>query len=251
MEEYQIIKFNGKEYKVVKHWFWDEFVKSFWEERTYKIFERYIDKDTSYIDVGAWIGATMIYASQFTEKTMFGIEANPLSCGMLFANCKALDCVITHCCITDKDDEKIGFGGKDNQENTSSASSIYGDCWQVSTKTLLTYLSKNKLLEGEKLFIKIDIEGAEELIWRDLKFLRYLADGTIYLSIHPPFMKDKKTFCDNLLSFCYEFKHVLDSNMKILPAEKLKEMILTEMPYPSWGTSYGNFFEIVLTNKGV
>ena len=111
-------------------------------------------------------------------------------------------------------------------------------------------MSENGLLEQEKLFIKIDIEGAEELILPDLEFLRFFADITIYLSIHPPFMKDKKSFCDKLLSFCYDFKTVLDSNMKELSKDRLEQMIMTDEQYPEWGTKFGNFFEIVLTNKG-
>lgn len=249
---YQTIEVNNKKYQVVPHWFWKQFNESGWEQQTYNVFERYIDKDTTYVDIGAWLGITLIYASQFTEMPLYAVEANPLSYEMLCENTKALGTVkVTRCCIANTDFKLIGFGGKDNQKNTSSASSINGDCWNVETRTLLTYLNENMLLVCEKLFIKIDIEGAEELILNDLAVLRNLKDITIYLSIHPPFMKDKRVFCRDLLRFCYEFNNVLDSNMNKLSREELEEMIMSDEKYPSWGTSYGNFFEIVLTNKEI
>ena len=79
----------------------------------------------------------------------------------------------------------------------------------------------------------------------------FLKDITIYLSVHPPFIKDKKEFCRQLLDFCYDYKYVLDSNMKKLSKDELEEMIMTDEKYPVWGTKFGNFFEIILTNKGV
>ena len=250
MSDYQIIKVNNKEYKVISHWFWKQFNQSGWEQQTYNVFERYIDKDTTYIDIGAYLGITLFYAAQFTEKLLFGVEANPLSYEMLYENVKCLDTVkLSNICITDKDNVIVGFGGKDNKENTSSASSIRGNCWQVKSKNLLSYLVQNNLLNCEKLFIKIDIEGAEELILNDLAVLRYLRDITVYLSIHPPFMKDKKTFCRDLLNFCYDFNNVLDSDMNELLKEDLEEMIMSDEECPIWGTEWGNFFEIVLTNK--
>lgn len=246
----KIITVNNREHVVQDHWFWEQFEKEFWEEQTYNIFQKYIDSDTVYIDIGAWIGATIFYACEFTKMPIYAVEANPLSCDMLYENCKNLNITIANTCITDKDNIWVNFGGKDNQKNTSSASSINGNCWMIKSKTLLSYLSENGLLESDKLFIKIDIEGAEELILRDLEFLRYFADITVYLSIHCPFMKDKKSFCDKLLSFCYDYKTVLDSNMQELPKDRLEQMIMTDEQYPEWGTKYGNFFEIVLSNKG-
>ena len=119
------------------------------------------------------------------------------------------------------------------------------------SNTLLTYLNENNLLTHEKLFIKVDIEGAEELILNDLTTLRFLNGLTVYLSIHSPFMKNKRKFCRDLLRVYYDYEQVLDSNMNELPKEQLEEMIMTDEEYPVWGTSYGNFFEIVLTNKEI
>lgn len=248
----QTIKVNNKQYQVVPHWFWKQYNETGWEQQTYNVFERYIDKDTTYVDIGAWLGVTLFYADQFTEQPMFGVEANPLSYDMLCENTKSLDSIkITKCCITDVDYKLVGFGGKDNQRNTSSNSSINGNCWNIESRTLMSYLNENNLLTHKKLFIKVDIEGAEELILNDLATLRYLRGITVYLSIHPPFIKDKRVFCRDLLRFCYEFNSVLNSNMKELSLDRLENMIMTEIPYPSWGTKWGNFFEIVLTNKDV
>ncbi len=255
IKRYRFIVVGKQSYKVREHWFWDEFSKTSWEPQTYNIFHNYINAQTTYIDIGAWIGSTLIYASQQNPKEMYALEANPLSFELLQENCslnKSLEKTkLSHLCITDKSDEITGFGGSNNTKNTSSASSINGDCWKVLTKTLTAYLAENKLLDCKNLFIKIDIEGAEELILKDLESLKNKENITICISLHPPFMKDKLEFCKSFLGFCYQFKKVLNSDLEALPIEQLKEMITTDEKYTSWGTSYGNFFEIVLTNKEI
>lgn len=246
--DYQIIEVNNKKYNVVKHWFWDKFNKEFWEKQTYDIFQKYIDKNTTYVDIGAYLGITLIYASQFTDRIMYGVEANPLSFEMLVKNCKPLKTVLDNICITDKDNVLVSFGGKDNQKNTSSASNINGNCWQIKSNSLFKYYNCYGLVDCRDLFIKIDIEGAEELLLYDLSLIN-TGNITIHLSLHPPFIKNKEVFCRNLLEVCQMYKYVLDSNMNELPLECLRQRILTDIPYPSWGTRWGNFFEIVLTNK--
>lgn len=251
--QYRFVEVKKQYYKVVEHWFWDEFEKTFWEQETYNIFQNFIDSQTIYIDIGAWIGSTIIYASQQSPKEIYAVEANPLSFELLRTNCglnRSMEKTkLSHLCITDKDDQLANFGGLGNAENTSSASSINGDCWQVPTKTLLSYLSDNNLSDCDNLFIKIDIEGAEELILKDLETLKNKKYITICLSLHPPFMKNKGEFCKKFLNFCYCFNTVLDSKLEPLSKENLEQMITTDEKNTPWGTPFGNFFEIVLTNN--
>ena len=64
---------NPKDYEK----FWEQFSNESWEKNTTDIFDRYIDKNTIYIDIGAWIGPTLFYAAQLAGKSI-AIEADQL-----------------------------------------------------------------------------------------------------------------------------------------------------------------------------
>ena len=71
-------------------------------------------------------------------------------------------------CITDVDGGKVDFGGKKNAD-ASSASSIRGNAWQIPSSTICTWMKQNDIEDFN--FIKIDIEGAESLIEKDMQIL--------------------------------------------------------------------------------
>ena len=54
-------------------------------KNTTDIFDRYIDKNTIYIDIGAWIGPTLFYAAQLADKSI-AIEADPVAFKRLSEN---------------------------------------------------------------------------------------------------------------------------------------------------------------------
>lgn len=56
--------------------FWQ--VYDAWEPETFTIFDQYLRPDKNYIDIGAWIGPTVLYAAQ-KAKTVYAVEPNPAS----------------------------------------------------------------------------------------------------------------------------------------------------------------------------
>ena len=96
---------------------------------------------------------------------------------------------------------------------------------------------------------KNKIECAESLIIEDLKELSNKKDLVIYLSFHAPFWDDKEKTTKELLDVLYKFKEVRFSDNTLLNEDKLKEMCLTKEEKPSWGTPFGNFFEVIINNK--
>lgn len=248
------VEVDKQYFKVVPHWFWNEYKQSGWEPQTYNIYQKYMTNNTTYVDVGAWVGMTVFYAAQVGVKDIYAIEANPVSYDMVCRNCGqnylTQNAKVDHICITDKDNDKIDFGST-NGTTTSSSSSIRGNDWKVSTTTLITYLKNNKILNVDDLFIKIDIEGAEELILKDLSELSKKKNMTLFLSLHPPFMKNKEKTCKDLLKVCSEYRYVFDSTLNPLSKDELKNMVLSDEEKPIWGTKFGNFFEITLSNKDI
>ena len=245
--EERFIEVNKLYFKVEDHWFWDEYEKKRWEPQTYRAMQEFFSPDVMYVDIGAWVGITIFFAAEIGFKYIYAVEANPLSYDILKKNCtfnKFTENVnITNVCITDKDNVKVSFGGR----STSSASSIRGNDWQILSATLKNYLKGNNLLD-KKLLIKIDIEGAEELILDDLADL---SDKIILLSLHPPFFQNLSKTGNNIIDVCYKNYDVLDSSLNPIKSDELLRRITSKQEKPYWGTSFGNFFEIILKGKNI
>ena len=58
-----------------------------WENETFDIFDRFLQKDKIFIDIGGWIGTTCIYSSR-KSKYVYVVEADYMSCVDLSNNCK-------------------------------------------------------------------------------------------------------------------------------------------------------------------
>lgn len=225
----QEIRVLNKIYQVEDHWFWKQYNSSGWEPQTLEVYKKYLTKDTTYIDIGTWLGVTIFYANEIGCKDIYGVEANPLSYQLTKRNCELnnIQLDLDNLAITDKI-ELVYFGSTNNNE-TSSTSSLKGNKFLVQGKTLTEYL-KDK--PKDNTFVKIDIEGTEELIVEELEQI----NGYIWLSIHPPFMNNKKEFYDKIRRYKIDCKN-------------LEERILTNEPFPKWGTKYGNFFEVLIDNR--
>ena len=225
----QQIKVLDKTYTVQDHWFWKEYNKAGWEQQTLKIYKQYLNKNTVYIDIGTWLGVTIFYANEIGCKDIYGVEANPLSYELTMNNCELnnINVHLENIAITDKSG-MVHFGST-NTNDTSSASSLRGDKFLVQGKTFTEYL-KDK--PKDNLFVKIDIEGAEELIVSELNQI----NGYIWLSIHVPFISDKERF----------YKELSQYNVV---CDNLRERIFSNDTHPAWGTVYGNFFEVLIINN--
>ena len=92
--------------------------------------------------------------------------------------------------------------------------------------------------------VKIDIEGAEALIIEGLDTFSSIR-AAVWLSIHPPFIDDKKQFLEKLILLKNVF-YIVDEDSCIIDDAKLEEWITTDLEFPSWGTKWGNFFEVGL-----
>src|SRR4030042_5722802 len=65
--------------------FWHSFEKIGWENYTYIVFDVFLKKKYSYIDVGAWIGPTVLYGCQ-RAKCCYAIEPDPIAFKILQDN---------------------------------------------------------------------------------------------------------------------------------------------------------------------
>ena len=69
--------------------FWQEVASGAWESDTFAIFDRFLDQQHSYIDIGTWIGPTLLYGCQLARRT-YGLEPDPIAFAELEANLEGL-----------------------------------------------------------------------------------------------------------------------------------------------------------------
>lgn len=248
-------KLNDTNYKVLNAPFWRNFSKGSWEDYTLNVYKKYIDKDTSYFDIGCWIGPTIIYANEAQAKNIFALEANPETYKIVKQNCelnhKSLPpYTLMNACVFNKDHETVNFGMSPERKGDTSCCSVRGSEFLVPTIKLQTIFKKNKDLLANKNFIKIDIEGFESEIIQDISDIKNIVKPlTIMLSLHPPFWENVAKTTDDILNL-YNIYAIKDSNDSPLEKDKLKEMLLWQgKGRPEWSTHNGNFFEIILKEK--
>ena len=242
------ILLGNKAFKVPHHWFWDQFSAS-WEPQTLKFFEKYLIPETDFLDIGGWVGPTALIGTALGARTVKVVEPNPTNFFHLLltqgANGLFSEWFLVNACLSKKRASAI-IGPLQGIASASSASNIR-DQNQDGAKVISLKLSDLLLKDEKYSLIKVDIEGAEELIVDELQLFSN-HHAAVWFSLHPPFFSDKKRFATSFLRLQEHF-YFIDGDGRLLDQDRLKEMILTDERLPEWGTKWGNFFEIGLLPK--
>jgi FkbM family methyltransferase len=181
--------------------FWKD-TYSWWEGDMFVIFDKYLDKNKVFIDIGGWIGTTCMYGSR-KSKHVFSIEADKKSFADMESNCK-LNCIenftLINNAIYNTDDCDIKFGRnlfRSQSKMNDSTSQIYShsdlsiEYYYIKTITLNTIIDKYNIDPFNISLIKVDISGGEENILDDLYNIHEKYKVPLYISFHVDWWKDK------------------------------------------------------------
>lgn len=244
------VALNDALFKVARHWFWPQFVED-WEETTWDFYKRFTKRGGTVVDIGSWIGPTLIFAALNGAKRLIAVEGNPQTAAHLQqtkeANPEYFRELTIHNGVIHPIKGKICFGNADGSQVTSSASSTRGTGFEVETFSIQEIIDTYHAQDAS--VIKIDIEGSEFDVGDQIAQLDTL-NAAILLSLHPPFWKNvDHQSAQKFISYLAGF-NLYTPEGQILSREQLTEMIThKESEYPSWGTPFGNFFEIVMIPK--
>jgi hypothetical protein len=159
--------------------FWKEIYLS-WNYETFFIFDKLLDINKIFIDIGAWIGATTIYASR-KSKHVYALESDIKYIDTLKHNCK------------------------NNCNNYTIIDNYKMDYNDIILEYKLTY--------DDISLINIDIKGNEENILNTLYELYNAYKVKIYITFYYPLWENKDidrfTFLNN------EQKNKIKNNIKI------------------------------------
>ncbi|MBZ5586400.1 MAG: FkbM family methyltransferase [Acidobacteriia bacterium] len=183
--------------------YWRSCSEGSWEPETYGIFRRFIDPCGSYLDIGAWIGSTVLVGCHLAKRA-FAVEPNPVAFPELSANVElnrpATDNVrlFNFCIAPETGTAQLGTR---SAPGASMSSLVFGDAechWTVKTIRFAEFIESNDITDCR--FIKIDIEAGEYSVVPTMVATLRQQRPTIYLSLHPGFLGDAGEGHTNLRS---------------------------------------------------
>ena len=253
-----------------KWWFQNWLNK--WELNTFHILnyyaprygrEEYVQADdiekNIYIDIGSWIGPTVLYAANFYSKVI-AIEPDPVALHRFRQNLsvnKYSNIVVIDKALTNINGD-IKFGGNGELGNSESTMLVYNskyisECWggrwasedrgcniiDVSGITMDSLIETYNVNPSRIALIKMDIEGGEFILIPDLIPFLYNYDIPLYISLHFVFLKEEhisfilRILFDNYIN-CYQFddygnktkvtmKKILNEKLTTLVFENIKK----------------------------
>lgn len=174
--------------------FWRSWQDGTWEPRTFDVFDRYIDDTVTYIDIGAWIGPTVLYAAQRAAHA-FAFEPDPVAFAELeqnialnrnrskIAGLKAF----AHAIAPENGRIRMGSQTGAGRSLSSVLQSDSANAWSATAVTLPIFLEREGV--SGRLFIKMDIEGFEYRLLPHLTSVFNRYDTTILISFHSEFLR--------------------------------------------------------------
>ena len=226
------------------HPFWQKFADG-WEPDTERVYQYAVSPGSTVLDIGGWIGPTLLFALACGAEKIITLEPNPES----YAAIKALlnlnlaaqkKITLLNQAISNKSSSlKMGLVAG---ESDTSTFGIQGDTIEIQTTTIAKLMDQFNLEQID--LIKIDIEGAEALLAEDFEKLSHRPGQKIHLSIHVPFFPDTS----NKYQLAESFKDftIFDDRGEQLNHRALTSRLTSKQTHPEWGTKHGNFFEVLL-----
>jgi len=222
------VKQKNRSFNVTENPFWAKY--HYWEPFTWPIFEKYIDKDHSYIDIGAWIGTTVLYGAQIAKHS-YAIEPDTEAFVELKENIELnpeLENKITtyQGCINDKQGTVKLHAHPEKKWNSSLSSLVYYANSRVSklvpSQTLESFVDLFKIQDFN--FIKIDTEGAERLIIPSSKEFLKKYKPTLHLSLHPNTFTEE-SHVEGILDTLEIYKNIYNRDNTKLTIESLRRLL--------------------------
>lgn len=198
--------------------FWRMCERGEWEPYTFETFDKYLTREHTFVDVGAWIGVTALYAAPLVKYT-FAFEPDPTAFDVLVRNCHANYGDISTTCTAILDSYGTVEFGCEELGNSMTRVSCRDHAFVARCRTL-----PMATLGLTRMFIKLDIEGSEELVTRDLSFFEQ-RKPTLYISLHPQFWQHVDAVWRQFtrLGLMYRHQQEVAENVWLLTDEEPKD----------------------------
>ncbi len=188
--------------------FWRKASAGNWEPETLAVLNRYLDKDHDYLDIGAWIGPTVLYGAR-KARHVYCFEPDPVAFRHLAWNLE-LNGITNVSAFAAALSQGFGvarmasFGGEAGDSMTSLLSS---DAASGSDVLTIGWEQFSQSVDLSRVsLVKMDIEGAEFDVLPTLVPWLKAQRPALYLSTHAPFLdpeirKEKMSGLAEILDF--------------------------------------------------
>lgn len=177
---------------------------SHWEGKTYEFLLKYLNKEKTFIDIGAWIGPISIIAQNYSKQCIC-YEPDKFAYNELVENINLNNfnnIIAENLAVSIYD--KINLGcEKLGQSGTRDSCKI--NLFEANCITIKEIFDKYNLNEDNVSAIKIDIEGHESELLKD-DFLKTL-NIPMHISLHPGWISNKTKFFNDIKPF-FEYKNI-------------------------------------------
>ncbi len=178
--------------------FWGKVRSGRWEPATFQVFRRHIDAQTTFVDIGGWIGPTTLYGGQLARKTIT-LEPDPTAFATLAANAALngdklgdgrVDLInaalwTERTTLTLQSGEKVGDSTSSILRALSAgtgAEAADGSTFEATTIEIGDIYER--LPDDGPVFVKMDIEGAEYLLLEHIIAGLFARKAVLFLSSH-------------------------------------------------------------------
>jgi len=189
---YYPFSFDGIDFKCDPYHinFWRSIRKKRWEMETFEVLRNNLTAESTYVDIGAWIGPTVLYAAKRCKKVIC-FEPDPTAFKFLRWNLELNDIhnamAFNIALSTETGMHRMGSFGKELGDSmTSLLNDDHADGVDVMTQTFDDFQKYVPLPHID--LIKIDIEGGEFDLLPTLRPYLEEHQPTVYLSTHAPWM---------------------------------------------------------------
>lgn len=199
---------DSKELHQEKEWnFWKE-KYSFWENETFNFLNKFLSKEKDYLDIGSWVGPTVIYSS-FLCRSAIAVEPDPVALKILNKNINLNN--ISNIKIVDKAVSML-------EKTFMSESKFFGDSMtRVSSNSIngipIQGIGLDVLFTmGDFSITKMDIEGSEFDVIPYYSSLLKEKKIPLHLSLHAPFFNDGNQKIKKIIESLSSATKVYDQN---------------------------------------
>jgi FkbM family methyltransferase len=167
--------------------FWDKVESGRWEPETLALIEQQVGPGTTFLDLGAWVGPTALYAAARGARVV-ALEADPVALSQLRRNLDVNPELARNIEVLARavhaTEGRVPFGARRKAGDSMSSVLIAPGAatWMADTITPAALAAR---IGPGRLFIKLDIEGGEYELLPAMRPLLDRADCRALVSFHP------------------------------------------------------------------
>lgn len=208
--------------------FWGSVTEGQWEPKTFKVLKRYLTRNHSYVDIGAWIGPTVLFAGKLARR-VYAFEPDPVAFKMLKDNLELnpeIDERVSAMPVAISDRTGVAKLGVHSELGDSMSSFLWvKDAQDVDTISLAEIFNVfDRYGIKDCSLIKIDVEGGEAtLLPGAYNFLNQFPI-TLFLSLHTPWFADKVEYFNKICPVLALYKNLYNEKNERISIDDVRNL---------------------------